>query len=124
MASDSSDTFWDGDTLLLIRLKLVVLVEIFLVAVLGRSVRVVDQAVSLRELDMLGHNHWRKNWNVDSFVVERVDADFVLFGLERKLTAGNGPELVVRLQVGPAEYAAVDDVWKTFAMRDLQSAVY
>ena len=49
----------------------------------------------------------------------RVDTDVVPLEAEGVLAGWDGPEFVVVLQVRPAPQAAVNDVGKTFAVRDL-----
>ena len=48
-----------------------------------------------------------------------VDADLLLLGVEGVLADGQGLELVVGLQVGPAPHAAVDHVGEALAVGDL-----
>jgi len=48
--------------------------------------------------------------------VVRVYADLGLFGGEREFTGADRLEFVVRLEIGPAEDAAVDDVGQAFSM--------
>ena len=52
-----------------------------------------------------------------------VDADVLLLGAEGELAAVQGLELVVRLQVGPAPHAAVDDVGQALPVGHLKPAV-
>ena len=70
---------------------------------------------------------WRWRCHVDAdgdaFVVIGVDADLALLGGERVEAVGQGAQLVLRAQVGPAKQATVDDVRQALAVRDLEAAV-
>jgi len=45
-----------------------------------------------------------------------IDADFLVFGIERKQTAVHGLEFVMILEIGPAPHTTVDDVRKALAV--------
>lgn len=62
-------------------------------------------------------------WSLHALVVVGVDAHLILLHVEGKLAQVDGPQLVVRLQVGPAPEAAVDDVGKPLPVGHLQSAI-
>jgi hypothetical protein len=62
-------------------------------------------------------------WCLHAAVVVGVDADVLLLGAEGELAAVQGLELVVRLQVGPAPHAAVDDVGQALPVGHLQAAI-
>lgn len=58
-------------------------------------------------------------WRLDSAVMVRVDADLLLLGAEGELTAFQGLQLMVGLQVWPAPHAAIDDMGEPFAVGHL-----
>ena len=53
----------------------------------------------------------------------RIDADFLLARVEREPALRDRAEFVVRLKVGPAPDAAVDDVRQSLPVRHLQTSV-
>lgn len=70
-----------------------------------------------------GHEYRRQHWGLHSAVVVRVDAHFFLLGAKWELTALQGLQLVVRLQVGPSPHAAVDNMGQPLAVGHLQTPV-
>lgn len=69
------------------------------------------------------NQHWRKNRALHSLVVVGIDADLLLLGTKRKLTAFQWLQFVVALEVGPAPHPAVDDMGQPLPVGDLQPAV-
>lgn len=58
-------------------------------------------------------------WGLHASVVVRVDTDVLLLGAKGELTAVQGFELVVGLQVRPAPDPTVDDMGETFPVGHL-----
>ena len=52
-----------------------------------------------------------------------VDADLLLLGAERELTALQGLQLMMGLQVWPAPHAAVDDVGQPLSVGHLEASI-
>lgn len=71
----------------------------------------------------LGSRPLSRTWRLHSSVVVRVDADVLLLGAEGELTALQGFQLVVGLQVRPAPDPAVDDVGEALPVGHLQPSV-
>lgn len=69
-----------------------------------------QQRVPWHEIVVPGHEHGGQNGALDTLVVVRIDADFLLFGGKGKLTEFEWFEFVVALQVGPTPHTAVDHV--------------
>ncbi len=62
-------------------------------------------------------------WRLHPLVVVGVNADFILLEVEGVLAGLDGTQLVMAVQVGPSPQAAVDDMRKSFAVRNLQTPV-
>jgi hypothetical protein len=96
-----------------------------------RHVRLVlSQVTELSEEAVLGiilavswNQHRRKNGALYSLVVVGVDADLLLLGTERKLTALQWLQFMVALKVGPAPHPAVNDMGQSLPVGHLQPAV-
>ena len=62
-------------------------------------------------------------WRLHAAVMVWVDADLLLLGAEGELTAFQGLQLMMGLQVWPAPHAAVDDMGQPLAVGHLQSSI-
>lgn len=62
-------------------------------------------------------------WSLHPPVVVGVNTDVFLLGAEGELTALQGFQLVVGLQVGPAPHSAVDDVGQALPVGHLQPPI-
>lgn len=71
----------------------------------------------LREVTSADRSNDIPSWNLR--VVIWIDADVFLLSSERELAGFNRFQFMMRLQIWPSPYAAVDDVWQTFSVRYL-----
>jgi hypothetical protein len=85
--------------------------------------RTLQHAMSGDEFRRPGHQHGRQNGRLDARVVIRINTHLFLLRVERKLTALERFEFMMRLKVRPPPHPAVDHVRKSFSVGDLKSAI-
>ena len=75
------------------------------------------ESLRLRGLTFSNRANKMSSWN--SRVVIGIDADVLLLSSERELTSVHMFQFMMRLQIRPSPYAAVDDVREPFSVRYL-----
>lgn len=81
---------------------------------ISEAVRRLSEAVQRR----LHHT-----WTFNTLIVIGIDADLLLFSRIRILAGLQRLQFMVTLQVGPSPDSTIYNMWKSFTMRDLQSAI-
>lgn len=92
-------------------------------AVQGCAAELGQEAELRVVLAVSGHQHGRQHWRLHPAIVVGVNAHLFLLGAKRELTALQGLQLMVRLEIGPTPHSAVNDVGQTLAVGDLQPPV-